>query len=65
MAALPASQALGKTKIPLLCRELSVAALARWLSVTAILFTLTLRLEPMSLDPQTLRRQALSGCQNL
>src|SRR5215469_10323804 len=49
MAALPASQALGKTKIPLPCRALSAVALARWLSVTAILFTLTLRLEPMSL----------------
>jgi hypothetical protein len=29
------------------------------------LFTLILRLKPMSLTAQTLRRQALSGCQNL
>jgi hypothetical protein len=29
------------------------------------LFTLILRLKPMSLTAPTLRRQALSGCQNL
>src|SRR6185437_1338360 len=40
MAALPASQALGKTKIPLSCRARSAAALARWLSLTAMSVTL-------------------------